>query len=76
MEMAKELLENSSLCVKEIMFELGIADRSHFEREFKKAYRLTPNRYRSTVRLVALAGDESPFGHKRDTLATKQTREP
>ncbi len=43
---AKELLESSLLSVKQVMAAVGIADRSHFDREFKKAYDMTPVQYR------------------------------
>ena len=42
MERAKELLETSFLPVKQIMHSLGVGDRSHFEREFKTRYGMTP----------------------------------
>jgi len=43
---AKRLLETSPLTIKQIIFRLGIKDKSHFERDFKKKYGLTPARYR------------------------------
>jgi transcriptional regulator GlxA family with amidase domain len=43
---AKELLERSLLSVKQVMAAVGITDRSHFDREFKKAYGLPPAQYR------------------------------
>jgi AraC family transcriptional regulator of arabinose operon len=54
MERAREMLETSLLGVKQIMTSLGIGDRSHFDREFKKAYGLTPVRYRAAYPLVRL----------------------
>jgi transcriptional regulator GlxA family with amidase domain len=36
MQKAKELLETTRLSVKEIMIEIGVEDRSHFERDFKR----------------------------------------
>lgn len=47
LEHARELLETSLLGVKQIMASSGINDRSHFDREFKRAYGLTPVRYRA-----------------------------
>ena len=46
MSEAKRLLETSPMSVKQIILRLGIKDKSHFERDFKKAYGLTPAQYR------------------------------
>lgn len=43
---ARDLLESSSLSIKQIMFRIGTKDRSNFERRFKQAYKLTPVQYR------------------------------
>jgi transcriptional regulator GlxA family with amidase domain len=47
-EKAKALLETTYLTVKEIGFEVGINDQSHFVRDFKKKYGLTPTEYRKS----------------------------
>lgn len=49
-EVAKTLLENSLLSVKQIMVEVGINDKSHFTRDFRKMYGLSPRecRFRSS----------------------------
>ncbi len=52
MEQAKTLLQTSRLTVKQIMNGVGVEDKSHFAREFKKAYGLTPSAYRA-AHLVA-----------------------
>jgi AraC family transcriptional regulator, arabinose operon regulatory protein len=52
LERAKALLETSLLSVKQIMHNVGIKDRSHFEREFKRAYGLTPAQCRATMLLA------------------------
>ena len=52
MEQAKELLEVTFMSVKQIMVNVGVRDRSHFEREFKKIYGLTPAQHRATAKLV------------------------
>ena len=46
MREARNLLETTSLSVKEITFRIGLADESHFVRDFKKSYGLPPARYR------------------------------
>lgn len=42
LEKARELLETTSLSVKEIRLRIGVTDRSHFARDFKQAYGITP----------------------------------
>ena len=59
MEVAKELLETSSLTVEQIMIQIGLTDRSHFERGFKKAFGLTPTQYRTASRVAALVGNNN-----------------
>jgi transcriptional regulator GlxA family with amidase domain len=46
---AQDLLETTFLSVKEIMLCVGIHDKSGFASDFKKAYGLTPARYRAHV---------------------------
>ena len=43
---AKELLEKTYLSVKEVMLRVGISDQSHFVKDFKKVYGLSPAKYR------------------------------
>lgn len=52
MQQAKSLLESTFLSVKEIMNKVGVRDESHFVRDFKTVYGLTPAQYR-TRHLVA-----------------------
>lgn len=40
------LLETSFLTIKEVAFQIGAGDVSHFVRDFKKRYGLTPSAYR------------------------------
>lgn len=44
MRKAKELIENTFLSVKEIMSQVGIKDKSHFVKEFKKVYGFPPSK--------------------------------
>jgi transcriptional regulator GlxA family with amidase domain len=46
MDKAKALLETSFLSVKEITGRVGLADMSHFVRDFEQRYGLSPLRYR------------------------------
>ncbi|MBD5540202.1 MAG: response regulator [Lachnospiraceae bacterium] len=46
MEKAKELLQSSSLSMKEICGEVGYADPNYFSRTFKKNVGLTPTEYK------------------------------
>jgi transcriptional regulator GlxA family with amidase domain len=46
MERAKALLESSFLSVKEIAFQVGLNDESHFVRDFKATYGHSPATYR------------------------------
>lgn len=50
MERAKHLLESSFLSVKEIAFQVGLNDESHFVRDFKSIYGYSPALYRSQFR--------------------------
>lgn len=47
MEKSCELLETTHLSVKEIAVKVGLNDASHFVRDFKSTYGLTPRRYRT-----------------------------
>jgi AraC family transcriptional regulator of arabinose operon len=47
MEQARRLLETTFLSVKEITNKVGARDESHFLRDFKATYGLSPAKYRS-----------------------------
>ncbi len=46
---AKDLLTTTLLSVKQIRTSVGMDDRRHFEREFKKVCKVTPTQYRVTA---------------------------
>jgi transcriptional regulator GlxA family with amidase domain len=50
LKQAKHLFETTSLSAKEVASRVGIAGISHFGREFKRAYRVTPARYAARYR--------------------------
>lgn len=47
LETARTLLETGYPTLQEVMDKVGIHDPSHFNRDFKAAYGVTPARYRS-----------------------------
>jgi transcriptional regulator GlxA family with amidase domain len=53
---AATLLTTTFLSVKEIVRRVGCSDDSHFVRDFKRAYGVTPSAYRNS----ALAATKSP----------------
>lgn len=60
MERARDLLESSFLSVKEIAFQVGLNDESHFVRDFKTTYGFSPALYRSQFKNKV--GVEGPNG--------------
>jgi len=50
MKQAEALLDGSFLSVKEIAASLGVGDRSHFSRDFKKFYGRNPTDFRDRDR--------------------------
>jgi AraC-like DNA-binding protein len=65
MERAKGLLESSFLSVKEIAYQVGLNDESHFVRDFKSTYGYSPALYRSRFRSNG-AEDHSGNGNVMD----------
>jgi transcriptional regulator GlxA family with amidase domain len=61
MERAKDLLESSFLSVKEIAYQVGLNDESHFVRDFKSTYGYSPALYRSHFRNNG--SDKTDNGH-------------
>ena len=58
LEKARELLESPSLNVKQVRLEVGYQDHSHFYRDFKKRFGLTPLQYRERHINAMPDGDE------------------
>jgi len=46
-EEARKLVETTFLTNQEIIAKVGLGDESHFARDFKKAYGLSPVQYRA-----------------------------
>jgi transcriptional regulator GlxA family with amidase domain len=63
MERAKNLLESSFLSVKEIAFQVGLNDESHFVRDFKSTYGYSPALYRSRFRSGGAAEEHNGNGN-------------
>ena len=59
MERAKNLLESSFLSVKEIAFQVGLNDESHFVRDFKSTYGFSPALYRSHFKNKSLTEEHN-----------------
>jgi AraC-like DNA-binding protein len=57
MQRAKHLIDSTVLNTKEIMQRVGMRNKSHFVREFKKIYGLPPGSYKQ--RLSALAANSA-----------------
>lgn len=49
LERARELLETTFLSVKQVMITAGLKNKSHFVKDFKKAYGMTPTQYRREI---------------------------
>ena len=45
MQQAEEMCTKTLLSLKEVVFALGLKDRSHFSREFKRLHGLTPKAF-------------------------------
>ena len=53
LQQSATLLTTTFLSVKEIVRHVGLADESHFVRDFKRYYGKTPTEYRNSVLLSA-----------------------
>jgi transcriptional regulator GlxA family with amidase domain len=57
MQLARALIERTSLSVTEVMRQVGIADPSHFARDFRRAHGLSPRLFREQHRTGEYAAD-------------------
>jgi transcriptional regulator GlxA family with amidase domain len=71
MARAQKLLETTFLSIKEVMSKVGMRDQTHFAKDFKRAYGLTPTRYRAAVLSARRDGMESQEGVE-ESWANKQ----
>lgn len=78
MERARDLLESSFLSVKEIAYQVGLNDESHFVRDFKSTYGFSPALYRSNFKnrtaVDAPNDDENGNGHGPTKATGAQSR--
>jgi transcriptional regulator GlxA family with amidase domain len=51
MTRARILVERTSLPIRDVMAQVGISDRSHFARDFRRAHGLSPRALRVQLRL-------------------------
>ena len=72
MERAKGLLESSFLSVKEIAFQVGLNDESHFVRDFKSTYGYSPALYRSRFRNNGAEEDHNGNGTSEDEQSKRR----
>jgi len=50
LQKSKELMEHTFLNIKQIMFAVGVKDKSQFARDFKKLTGFTPTQYAARLR--------------------------
>jgi transcriptional regulator GlxA family with amidase domain len=50
LDRARQLLEDTALSIKEIMFRVGFNDPSHFTRDFARRYGASPRTFRARIR--------------------------
>lgn len=52
MRRAQQLLEESSLPIRDVMQQVGWKDPSHFSKDFKRRFGVSPRRYRDRIRSI------------------------
>ena len=68
MQQAAVLLTTTFLSVKEIVRRVGLADESHFVRDFKRFHGMTPSEYRNRV---LFSSDPSDMEHQKSPINNK-----
>ena len=66
MREAKKIIGAACYSVKEVMTRVGVTDRSHFERDFKKEFGLTPTQYKELCARSQLVKKRKPERSKRN----------
>jgi AraC-like DNA-binding protein len=66
MREAKKIMGAACFSVKEVMTQVGLSDRSHFERDFKKAFGLTPTQYKALCARSHLVQNKQQQNVKRN----------
>ena len=60
MQQAATLLTTTFLSIKEVVRRVGLTDESHFVRDFKRLYGLTPSEYRNSALLSSDPANVEP----------------
>lgn len=71
---AKDLLETTFLNVKETMVSVGVNDPSHFVRDFKKLFGVTPSEFRKHKLLVLPAEVQTSLSKRGQRTTTSANR--
>lgn len=59
LQVAKELLASTFMSVKEVMAAVGLNDLSHFVRDFKQMYGMTPTEFRTASGTMITSDEEN-----------------
>lgn len=62
LDRARDLLVSSPVSIKEVSYIVGYSDRSHFEREYKKLFGVTPRTCRFCALSVGAEGAKRTIG--------------
>lgn len=67
MQIARELLESTSLRIKQVMMSVGVNDESHFIRDFKRTFGMSPTQCRTLHRTALMKQPVSWAGSVEET---------